>query len=264
MSDVQIVVRTEGRDERRTVTTGTTAADLFGDDREVVVARVNDVLRDLAHELADGDVVEPVGVEQRGRPQRAAALRRARARPGRAGGQPEGTPRHRAADPGRLLLRLRRRRARSPPRTSRPLEKGMARIVKEGQTFRRRVVTDDDAREELADEPYKLELIGLKGGPSGARVRGRRRLDLRGRGGGGRRGRLRRGRRRRADDLRQPAPGRLGRLEGPLPRPAPAVHPAARQRLPADALARPRTGGAARRTRSCSASTARPGRARTT
>ena len=63
MSDVQIVVRTEGRDERRTVTTGTTAADLFGGDREVVVARVNDVLRDLTHELADGDVVEPVGVD---------------------------------------------------------------------------------------------------------------------------------------------------------------------------------------------------------
>ena len=39
----------------------------------------------------------------------------------------------------------------------------MQRIVKEGQTFRRRVVTDDEARAELRDEPYKLELIGLKG-----------------------------------------------------------------------------------------------------
>ncbi|MFC5382479.1 threonine--tRNA ligase [Aquipuribacter nitratireducens] len=43
------------------------------------------------------------------------------------------------------------------------LEKAMQRIVKEGQTFRRRVVGDDEARAELADEPYKLELIGLKG-----------------------------------------------------------------------------------------------------
>ncbi len=42
----------------------------------------------------------------------------------------------------------------------------MQRIVKEGQTFQRRVVTDDEARAELADEPYKLELIGLKGGAS--------------------------------------------------------------------------------------------------
>lgn len=43
------------------------------------------------------------------------------------------------------------------------LEKVMGRIVKEGQTFRRRVVTEEEARAELAQEPYKLELIGLKG-----------------------------------------------------------------------------------------------------
>src|SRR5690625_7482795 len=39
----------------------------------------------------------------------------------------------------------------------------MNRIIREGQTFVRRVVTDEEARAELADEPYKLELIGLKG-----------------------------------------------------------------------------------------------------
>lgn len=43
------------------------------------------------------------------------------------------------------------------------LEKVMGRIVKEGQIFRRRVVTEEEARTELAQEPYKLELIGLKG-----------------------------------------------------------------------------------------------------
>jgi threonyl-tRNA synthetase len=43
------------------------------------------------------------------------------------------------------------------------IDKEMQRIVKEGQTFSRRVVSDDDARAELAGEPYKLELIGLKG-----------------------------------------------------------------------------------------------------
>jgi len=36
--------------------------------------------------------------------------------------------------------------------------------VKERQTFARREVSDDEARAELAAEPYKLELIGLKGG----------------------------------------------------------------------------------------------------
>jgi threonyl-tRNA synthetase len=46
------------------------------------------------------------------------------------------------------------------------LEATMAEIVAEGQHFSRRVVTDDEARAELAAEPYKLELIGLKGGAS--------------------------------------------------------------------------------------------------
>lgn len=46
------------------------------------------------------------------------------------------------------------------------LEKAMDRIIRQGQRFVRRVVTDDEARAELAAEPYKLELIGLKGGVS--------------------------------------------------------------------------------------------------
>ncbi len=48
------------------------------------------------------------------------------------------------------------------------LEKTMVEIVAEGQRFSRRVVSDDDARAELAAEPYKLELIGLKGGAADA------------------------------------------------------------------------------------------------
>lgn len=52
------------------------------------------------------------------------------------------------------------------PEDLRALEKAMARIVKEGQTFQRRVVTEDEAREELADQPYKLELIETKSGSS--------------------------------------------------------------------------------------------------
>ena len=93
----------------------------------------------------------------------------------------------------------------------------MQRIVREGQRFVRRVVTDEEARAELAAEPFKLELIGLKGGAGSGKERGR--------------GRVRRGRRRRAHDLRQREPRRRGRLEGPLPRTAPAEHPHDRQRL---------------------------------
>ena len=45
------------------------------------------------------------------------------------------------------------------------LEKRMRQIVKDGQLFSRRVYeSKDQAREELADEPYKLELVDDKSG----------------------------------------------------------------------------------------------------
>jgi threonyl-tRNA synthetase len=44
------------------------------------------------------------------------------------------------------------------------IEQRMRQIVKQGQLFSRRVVSDAEARAELKGEPYKLELIGLKGG----------------------------------------------------------------------------------------------------
>ncbi len=50
------------------------------------------------------------------------------------------------------------------PELLKELEKDMARIVKEGQRFVRRAICDDDAAAELSDQPYKLELISLKGG----------------------------------------------------------------------------------------------------
>jgi threonyl-tRNA synthetase len=53
------------------------------------------------------------------------------------------------------------------PEDLRALEKEMNRIVQAGQRFMRRVTNDVDARAELADEPYKLELIGLKGSDLG-------------------------------------------------------------------------------------------------
>ncbi|WP_241980397.1 threonine--tRNA ligase [Cryobacterium sp. Hh11] len=51
------------------------------------------------------------------------------------------------------------------PEDIKSLEKAMDRIIRQGQRFVRRVVTHDEARAELATEPYKLELIGIKGGP---------------------------------------------------------------------------------------------------
>ncbi|MCO7218695.1 threonine--tRNA ligase [Klenkia sp. PcliD-1-E] len=54
------------------------------------------------------------------------------------------------------------------PEDLQAIEKRMQAIVREGQFFARREISDDDARAELAHEPYKLELIGLKGGAGDA------------------------------------------------------------------------------------------------
>lgn len=172
MSELCIVVRPSepladpaAGEEKRTVTTGTTCADLF-EDRSIVVARVNGVLRDLAHVVADGDVVEPVSVSS---DEGLAVLRHSCA--------------HVLAQAVQEINPAARLGIGPPvrdgfyydfdveqpftPEDLRALEKVMARIVKEGQSFRRRVVSEDEARAELASEPYKLELIGLKGATSG-------------------------------------------------------------------------------------------------
>jgi threonyl-tRNA synthetase len=51
------------------------------------------------------------------------------------------------------------------------LEKTMRRIIKAGQRFSRRVLDSvSEAKRELADEPYKLELVDLKGSTSNAGI----------------------------------------------------------------------------------------------
>jgi threonyl-tRNA synthetase len=161
VSDVQIVVRTPAGNEPRVVTTGTTAADLFEGDRSIVVAKVNDLLRDLAHELHDGDVVEPVGVDS---DEGLAVLRHSTAHVLAQAVQEVNPKAHLGIGPPIRDGFYYDFDVAEPftPEDLKALEKVMTRIVKEGQTFRRRVVTDDEAREELAAEPYKLELIGLK------------------------------------------------------------------------------------------------------
>src|SRR3712207_1555493 len=149
------------RDER-VVTTGTKAWELYAERPEVVAARVGGDLKDLAVELADGDEVEAVPIETPAGP---------------------AAPRHSTAHV--LPPAVQDRFPRPPSGIGPPMENGfyydfdvpepfrpedldkletrMRKSVKENQRFSRRVVTDDEARTELADEPYKLELIGLKG-----------------------------------------------------------------------------------------------------
>ncbi|MDF2143386.1 threonine--tRNA ligase [Knoellia sp. p5-6-4] len=157
----QITVTVAGSE--RAVPGQTTAGDLFGDDRSVVVARVNGELRDLAHELAEGDTVEPVRVDEE---------------------DGLNVLRHSAAHVLAQAVQEVNPKARlgiGPPVKDgfyydfdveepfnpddlKKLEKVMQRIINEGQTFVRREISDDEALAELKDEPYKCELIGLKGG----------------------------------------------------------------------------------------------------
>lgn len=157
----QITVNVAGSE--RAVPEQTTAADLFPEDRAVVVARVNGELRDLAHPLADGDSVEPVRVDEE---------------------DGLNVLRHSAAHVLAQAVQEVHPKARlgiGPPVKDgfyydfdveepfnpddlKQLEKVMQRIINEGQTFVRREITDAEALAELKDEPYKCELIGLKGG----------------------------------------------------------------------------------------------------
>ncbi|ASD22265.1 threonine--tRNA ligase [Cryobacterium sp. LW097] len=132
-------------------------------DRSVVAMRVNGELRDLATAVTETDDVTPVTIDS-----------------------PDGLNilRHSAAHVLAQAVQTVNPAARLgigpfvtdgfyydfdvaepfTPEDIKSLEKAMDRIIRQGQRFVRRVVTDDEARAELAAEPYKLELIGLKGG----------------------------------------------------------------------------------------------------
>jgi threonyl-tRNA synthetase len=157
----QITVHVAGSE--RSVPGRTTAAEVFEGDKAVLVARVNGELRDLAHVLADGDVVEPVTAQDEDglnvlRHSAAHVLAQAvqevnpKARLGI--GPPVRDGFYYDFDVAEPF----------DPADLKALEKVMQRIVNEGQAFVRREVSDADAAQELSDEPYKIELIGLKGG----------------------------------------------------------------------------------------------------
>lgn len=150
------------------VEAGTTAADLFAEDREIVVARINGKLVDLSTELTDGDTVEPVSIHEE---------------------DGLNVLRHSAAHVMAQAVQEYRKDAKLgigpyitdgfyfdfdveepfTPEDLKKIEKNMVKIIKSGQTFRRRVVTQAEAEAEMASEPYKLELLALSQGPgSGA------------------------------------------------------------------------------------------------
>ena len=138
---------------------------IFADNKDVVVCRVNGALKDLWTELSDGDVVESIVISS---PDGLAVLRHSTA--------------HVMAQAVQEVY-ANTRLGIGPPikdgfyydfdpvNTFNPddlvkIESAMRKIVKEGQRFRRRVTTEAEALKELAHEPYKCELIGIKG-PAG-------------------------------------------------------------------------------------------------
>jgi len=162
---MSITISADGVRTEQVTGTATTGLDLFGEDKTVVAVRVNGELRDLDLALPKGATVEPVGIDS-----------------------PDGLNilRHSTAHVAAQAVQSRHSDARlgiGPPITDgfyydfdlatpftpdelRELEKRMVAIIKERQRFRRRAVSDEEARVELADEPYKLELIADKGAAS--------------------------------------------------------------------------------------------------
>ena len=162
---MSITIASDDTREQRVTDTTTTGLDLFGNDRSIVAVRVNGELRDLHLPLSADDVVEPVKIDSR-----------------------DGLNilRHSTAHIAAQAVQSRHPDAKlgiGPPITDgfyydfdiadpftpedlRELERVMTKIIKERQRFRRRPVSDEQAREELASEPYKLELIADKASAS--------------------------------------------------------------------------------------------------
>jgi len=134
---------------------------IIAENSEIIVCKVNGDLRDLWTDLKDGDVVEGISIES---PEGLAVLRHSTAHvlaqavqevfaDTKLGiGPPITDGFYYDFDPQRPFN----------PDDLEKLESAMRKIIKSGQRFKRRVTTEKEALAELAHEPYKCELIGLK------------------------------------------------------------------------------------------------------
>ena len=138
---------------------------IFAENKEIVVARVNGVLKDLWTELSNGDVIESVSISSEDglavlrhstAHVMAQAVQEVFANTKLGIGPPIKDGFYYDFDP----------KENFNPDDLVKIETAMRKIIKEGQRFRRRVTTEADALAELAHEPYKCELIGIKG-PAG-------------------------------------------------------------------------------------------------
>jgi len=135
---------------------------IFAERASVVVARINGEIRDLWSQVFEGDRIESIEINS---PEGLAVLRHSTAHvlaqavqevfpETKLGiGPPIKDGFYYDFDPIRPFT----------PEDLEKLESAMRKIIKAGQRFRRRVVTEAQALEELRSEPYKCELVGIKG-----------------------------------------------------------------------------------------------------
>lgn len=148
--------------DSRTIEAGTTGATVFDGQRDVVAMKVNGEPWDLSRVLPDGAVVEPITLDS----EDGLNILRHSATHVMAQAVQEIFPDVNLGigpfitdgfyyDFGNI----------DPvtPELLKEIDKRMKRIVKEGQSFVRREISEKQARVELADQPYKLELIDTKG-----------------------------------------------------------------------------------------------------
>ena len=134
---------------------------IFAENAEIIVCKVNGDLKDLWTELKDGDLVEGISIDS---PEGLSVLRHSTAHvlaqavqevfaDTKLGiGPPITDGFYYDFDPQKPFN----------PDDLEKLESAMRKIIKSGQRFRRRVTNEKEALAELAHEPYKCELIGLK------------------------------------------------------------------------------------------------------
>ncbi len=158
MSEINVTIDGKATQIESTIT----GEDLYRDRKEVIAYFINGQPRDLYRELHDGDTVEAITIDSemglnilRHSCTHVMAQAVKQVRPNVKYGIGPFIENGFYYDFG----------VDEPftPEDLKAIEKYMARICKEDQKFVRRVVTEEEGRAELADQPYKLELIGLKG-----------------------------------------------------------------------------------------------------
>lgn len=158
MSEINVTIDGKATQIESTIT----GEDLYQDRKEVIAYFINGQARDLYRELHDGDTVEAITIDSemglnilRHSCTHVMAQAVKQVRPNVKYGIGPFIENGFYYDFG----------VDEPftPEDLKAIEKYMARICKEDQKFVRRVVTEEEGRAELADQPYKLELIGLKG-----------------------------------------------------------------------------------------------------